>query len=415
MMKKILLCLTLCFFTLPFFAQDANAQCCRGCRFPCSKTSQDESKETIKHITDEFLKHREWMIKEFWEARLLPALMLMTEQMTAAAMLQVQIIGTFFDAKHQLETQRLFQELAAQAHKDYQPSEGLCTIGTNVRSLAASDRNAEFSAEVISTRNIVRQTLNGDSVSSENDYSDRQSRFAHFLKTYCNPKDNANGLDLLCGSGGPVKRRNKDVDFTTTLDAPLTLGLDFADGSTTPDEEDIFALAANLYAHQPPALIGKTFLSIDANGKPSTGANYLQDVRAVIAKRSVAQNSFAAIAAQKARGEPEVEPYLYKILEEMGIPEDDIKNILGERPSYFAQMEVLTKKIYQNPNFYTDLYDKPANVKRKEVAMQAIDLMQKRDMFRSLLRSEANLSIMLETLVADQQRVIENEVNPGSR
>ena len=75
-------------------------------------------------------------------------------------------------------------------------------------------------------------------------------------------------------------------------------------------------------------------------------------------------------------------------------------------------MEVLTKKLYQNPSFYTELYDKPANVERKRVALQAIDLMQKRDIYQSLLRSESILSLMLETdVMAEQDSIINKESN----
>ncbi len=409
---------------LSIMPASAEAQVCRKCGAcepyvtSCAQESKKQSDETIKHITAEWLVHREWVIKEFWEARLLPALMLMTEQLTVAAMQQVQIVGTFFDAKHQLESQRLLQELAAQAHKDYQPSEGMCTFGTGMRSLAASDRNTEFTAEILSTRALARQTLQGDNVSGSAE--DRRSRFAQFTETYCEPKDNANGLSLLCGGGGPVERRNRDIDFTATLDAPATLTMDMTEGAKDAADgsnhaEDIFALAANLYGHKVPEIIKRPYLSVDKDDQPSAGAKLLQNMRAVIAKRSVAQNSYAAIAAQKAQGEKEVQPYLVALLKEMGVPDDDITAMLGERPSYYAQMEVLTKKIYQSPNFYTDLYDKPANVKRKEVAMQAIDLMQKRDMFRSLLRSEANLSVMLETQIAAEQRILENEITPGGQ
>jgi hypothetical protein len=73
-------------------------------------------------------------------------------------------------------------------------------------------------------------------------------------------------------------------------------------------------------------------------------------------------------------------------------------------------MEILTKKLYQNPTFYTELYDKPANVARKNASMQAIELMQRRDMVRSLLRSEAVLSVMLETALMEKQDKIANEI-----
>ncbi|PJF38459.1 MAG: hypothetical protein CUN55_17220, partial [Phototrophicales bacterium] len=131
--------------------------------------------------------------------------------------------------------------------------------------------------------------------------------------------------------------------------------------------------------------------------------NYL-DLRSIAAKRSVAQNSLNAIIALKARGEPGVTSYMYRLMEDMGVKRSEIDDLLGENPSYFAQMEVLTKYIYQNPDFYADLYDKPANVERKGAVLQAIALMQDRDTFDSLLRSEASLATLLETLLQKEHR-----------
>ncbi len=91
--------------------------------------------------------------------------------------------------------------------------------------------------------------------------------------------------------------------------------------------------------------------------------------------------------------------------------------MLGDKPSYFAQMDVLTKKIYQDPYFYADLYDKPANVMRKNVAMRAINNIQKRDIYRSLLRSEAIMSVWLESEIEERQKICRqrnNDSEPGS-
>jgi len=84
--------------------------------------------------------------------------------------------------------------------------------------------------------------------------------------------------------------------------------------------------------------------------------------------------------------------------------------MIDDNPSYYAQMEILTKKLYQNPNFYTNLYDTPANVERKTVALQAIKLMQKFDMLKSHLRGEANVSILLEMAVEQLQREVEDQI-----
>jgi hypothetical protein len=141
----------------------------------------------------------------------------------------------------------------------------------------------------------------------------------------------------------------------------------------------------------------------------TSGARVYMDTRALNAKRSVAFNSFAAQAAMKSEGGSGVTPYITEILEEMGIKGASIEQMLKGAPSYNAQMEILTKKIYQWPNFYSDLYDKPVNIDRKDTSIQAIALMQKRDMYRSQLRSEANMAIWLETMVEDLQDYHTNE------
>lgn len=403
----------------------AMAQCipCKGCCGDqqacgnnCACTSEKQTNITIEYITDEFLLHRQWLMTIVWETHMLPAMMLMTESLTATAMQQITMIGSVLDAKHQLESQALFQSLHADAHKDYHVSEGVCQFGTQTKSLAAANRNAEFSQIVLANRMLQRGLLSGDTISS-GPGSDRDSRLDQYIKVYCNPQDNAKGLTNMCGAGGTDKTRyNKDVDFTTTVDKPHTLKLDFSpegdadhkERGVSPDEEDLFALSANLYGHEVPPKLQEDKLA-KPNGDLMTGAYGIMDLRSLNAKRAVAQNSFAAIAAMKAQGGTEVKPYMEALLKEIGVPDDDIKLMLGDRPSYYAQMDVLTKKIYQDPVFYADLYDKPANVMRKNVAMRAINNIQKRDIYRSMLRTEAIMSVWLETELLDIQEPIANE------
>lgn len=418
----------------PAFAFPACDSCCSCSGGVCGgfvmdcKTAAVNTSETHKNYTNDFTKHefvihREWMVKVFFEMHILPALMLFAEQISAMAMHQVVVIGSFLDAKHQLETQRLFQQLMARAHKDYHPSEGMCTFGTNIRSLAASDRNMDLSAIGISNRVLQRELLSGDSLATQGRSSDFLSRLKQFREIYCSPKDNGNGLDLLCPNPQDGTRVNKDINYTATFDSPMTLELDLTEEgdidhednqhetTLSADEEDVFALAANLYAHTVAPSIPQAFLS-DENGTINpTGAEHYMNIRSIAAKRSVARNSFASIAAMKSQGEKEVQPYLFALVKEMGIKdEEELKKYLGERPSYYAQMEILTKKLYQNPSFYSELYDKPANVERKNVSMKAIELMQKRDIYRSILRSEAILSVMLETALMEEQDRIVNEI-----
>jgi len=136
------------------------------------------------------------------------------------------------------------------------------------------------------------------------------------------------------------------------------------------------------------------------------------DLRALAAKRSVAQAAFAAQVAMRSSGEESVKPYIENMLKEMGLEAEDIDPMLKEKPSYNMQMELLTKKIYQQPKFYSNLYDKPVNVDRQNVSMQAIGMMQRRDMYRSMLRSEAIAAVLLETKLKVKEDLYSNEVGP---
>lgn len=419
-------------------------RCNPGTCEPVSKEEADKSvKEINEHVDQEFDAHNVWIISIWWEDNVLPAMMLMAEQMTAVAMKQTEIIGGFFDAKHQLETQQVFQKLRTRAHKDYHPSVGMCEFGSSVKSLAASERIGEVNAVILSQRAQDRALGNANTLGSAGIDGDAQGRLKQFRETYCDIRDNNNGLDFMCDheqdrnpSSGEIgaadkKRVNKDIDFARTLDSPWTLNVNFTDTDLKEDEEDVLALASNLYGREVFSRVGADLLrstkpdsDIETPDDLTPVQNAYMDARAILAKRSVAENSFNAIVGMKSAGTGGSRDYLQALLAELGI--DDTANnvagagdakktqldlLLGDNPSYYGQMEVLTKKIYQNPDFYTNLYDKPVNVERKGVALQAIGLMQKFDLFKSYLRNEASLSVLLELAVIELQEEIESEID----
>jgi hypothetical protein len=390
---------------------------CDGCG-QCGNcpTKIHQNHEIIRaHESAEFEAHRSWIVTTWWVELVAPALAAMTSEFTANMMLQVKTIGAFFDAKHQLETQRLFQHLTAKAHKDYHPSEELCAIGTNTRSLASSERKSNLAYTTISNRMMQRQLSSGDISSIDGRDSDRRTRLKAVVDTYCRPSDNGGDFETLC-KATDQERMNMDVDYTAAFENKLTLELDFSNdkaGDVSDDEENIFALGANLFGHDVIKKIPAGNMGLSPTEIYDNAYLYL-DYRAVAAKRSVAQNSFAAIVAMRAEGDSSDEatgPFLKAILKESGIEPDEIEKRLGENPSYFAQMEVMTKDLYQNPKFYAGLYDKPVNVERQSVALQAIELMQDRDIYKSLLRSEAVLATLVETLLLQEHDRLSSKID----
>lgn len=141
------------------------------------------------HTDTEFDNHiQNFMIVKMWDEWLRPNMQMLTEQVVAVALEQMEVIGAFLDAKHQLETQRLFGEMAAEAYKDYTPSEGFCTVATMTRSLAGTEQNVAMTSLVLSRRAQDRQLLKVNSSATEAGVSDRESRFVQFQRRYCDPR-----------------------------------------------------------------------------------------------------------------------------------------------------------------------------------------------------------------------------------
>lgn len=353
--------------------------------------------EVNTHTSQEFDDHEEWMLETLFKKYLLPNFFYMNEQLSAIPLFQMQVIGTFLDAKHQMETQRLFQYMNAQTFRDYYPSEGLCSISTLSRSIMASDQKQNATVAALSQGSIKRQLLNVNRNSTEGTRSDRAGRMQQFREKYCETKDNNGAFVKICGSSVAQLRKNRDVDYGRVLSEPMTLNIDFANapasGAQAETHEDLFALASNLYSHEVMRQIPSAFLQ-DRNSIQET----YMDSRSIIAKRSVAEQSFFAIAALKTPGDVSAESYafLLELMKEMGFAEDEAKRLLSENPSYYQQLELVSRKMFQRPEFYVDLMDKPANVARKGVALQALSLLPRRELFKSALRTEAMLAILLE-------------------
>ncbi len=398
--------------------------CCSGCE--CfSETWQTDLQEWVTdwieinlHIWLNMFLHRlMWFDWTYWQGYMLPAFQQMGTQLAAVGTQQVMAIGMMIDAKEQLEAQRLLQQLHAKANKDYTPSYGMCEFGTRMKSLASTERKGEMNSLILSERSLDRMFGNTATGATGGIKSDVTIRFEKFQEEFCNQKDNNNSLDFICPSmANPTQaersRLNKDIDFQRTVMHPMTINFDLTNGGVASEgDEEVIALSNNLYGFE-------TFNRVDAKAIQNRNAgDQLSDIqtgylaaRAVVAKTSVAENSFNALMALKGEGTIGSRQFLESYLEELGVPPTEVRNYLGENPSYYAQMEILTKTAYQSPTFYTNLYDKPVNVERKNTAMQAIGLIQKFDLLKSYLRTEASLSILLELSVNQLQREVNDAI-----
>ncbi len=371
---------------------------------------------TVRHastqlwIGSEFISHRQaFLMNYFFNEHVLAAMMMMTEQLVSVAMQQTLAIGAFLDAKHQMETQRLFQTMMARAHKDYHPDLEMCVIGTNAKSLASAQRHGEANAYVLSQLGIERSLNNENTNAGPGVKVDKEGRLDLFKTTFCDEHDKNNDLSALCDGSGPPQMQNIDVDYASLVDRPWTINTDFTTTPANLQDSAVTAMFEYLYGHEVFSPISAAFLTNIANH------DALLDVRALAAKRAVAQNSFASLIGQKSRGSADsaqTQQYMTVLMQEFGIANTaEIDEILGERPSYYAQMEILTKQIFMRDQFYTNLYDKPVNIDRKGAAIQALSLTQNMDLFESKLRNEAMLAVLMELELEKVQFSVENKLN----
>ncbi|MFN3826309.1 MAG: hypothetical protein ACK4NR_01640 [Micavibrio sp.] len=365
--------------------------------------------------------HQEF-VWQLWFDNFLPWWMYMSQQLTQNVMWHTFAIGTFIDAKHQLESQALFQERLAEIHKRYQPSVGMCVFGTNVRSLAASERQSDLTTHTMNERQIQRQLNREGSLGQQGNDIDVQGRAIFFMRQVCDRFDNNaiyddsfSGFRALCETGPRTNGTvNMDVDFTRLVMLPRTLDVDFINPADPQNQRarQVYALAANLY--------GTKTLSMPniSTENDKSNESKMLDLRSVIAKRSVAQAPYNALVGLKARGtsisNSSTLDYMARLLEELGMSNADARTFIGERPSYYAQLELLAKKIYQNPDFYRELYDRPENTKRKSVAMSAIASMLDREIYDSQLRAEAIMSELLEMKLITSQEMVEDSATRKS-
>lgn len=396
--------------------------------FSCPRGQCDRAEQTLidhhergetrilAYMREDFHEHRQWILDRFLP-ELIPAYMLMTEQMSNVAMFQMYLVGRLFDSKLHLESQRLFQELQNEAAKDYYPSDSFCWFGTNTRSLSNSEAISETNQETLATISMARQLgrINVSSAYTTID-QDKSGRWEQFLDEYCDPHDNdynggTTGLVGACGAGSAdPARTNIDIDYHRLVEEPRYLEIDFSNAALSDDEADVIALSNNLYGHKP-----ITF-SMGSPNQDTVQHNYMR-LRSVAAKRNVAENTFNAIVGMKSTGSGGggSAQYLKAIMADLGMQNADVETILGDNPSYYAQLEALGKKIFQNTDFFTDLYDKPANVKRKQAAMNAIELMLDRAIYESELRHEIIMSVLLSSyLEEDKEQIFMEFQNAGN-
>lgn len=325
---------------------------------------------------------------------------------------RIMMLGAFIDGRVMNNTLADLQALNARAMNDYYPSETLCRFGTLPRSLAATESRIPMNRQAISQM-VLANNLQSKGTIFETPETTLTQFKDDVMANSCKPTDQNGGLKDFC-KATDVDMQWANMDYTNVLDRPLTLNIDFSNSNDTSSEKRLASLIRNLTYYDPISEQNKT----DSTAKAEVKAGHyydnrvnLIDTRHIAAARQLSADSLGTIAALKAEGTNGSANYMKAVLMKLGLSAADAKKMIGDKPSYSAQMDILTKKIYQDPTFFANLYESPVNVDRQRVAMLAISLMQERDLLETLKRKELLLSGYLTMKLDAEQRKISRDIN----
>ena len=354
-----------------------------------------------------------FIMNSFYNNTVSPDFKKSVDETRNATLFKMTVWGAFLDASILNDTVNDLDLLKAQALVSYTPSEQICKIGTLSRALSASEAKVDTDRMVLSEAGLAKNLGRANSISAAGNGQENQARLRVFVEKFCDLKDNNNGLSSACAPANPIKdlQLNRDIDYTRLMGNGMTINADLTDANSTQDETNLIAMSHFLYGNRQPT---KRLSYTELNESPET-QNIYSESRSIVARRAAAQNSFNTQAAMKMAGSGGSETYIKDVLKYIGLSGAAADAYLGAKntdygavnSSYNSQMNLLTKQIYQDPAFYANLMDSKTNVKRTSAALQGIGLMQQRDTYKSMARSEMLAALLVEL----EARQISNNVS----
>jgi hypothetical protein len=310
----------------------------------------------------------------------------MAMELTTNTLALAAPIGAFFDAYALNKTVGRIQVLQAETAQRHMPSVSMCTFPSLSKSLARGAFSARATTQIFAKYMQDYDLQHVDSAGAMISNNRDRDYINKFRTYYCNKQQNGkDGLADFCSTTPATNRVNYDVNFPSFFAPQSDNPVNFTGTPSTLSfgEMDLFQLTKNLYDSNLRPLKENIFQSAD-------GSRPITEIRSLQAIRNVAKNSFANLVGGHAR---------------------TTGGAGTDAPSYEATMEELTKKKYQDPAFYVNLYDNPENVMRQKSAIKGIQLMQGWDIVKALHRREMLLAMLLELKLRKEQKRLEISAN----
>lgn len=383
---KLILLVGVVFLTLLTPLRTAMACYCLACYCSTTSRTHDDTQRYINNLLDDYFELigdefiGEYLVEQFWW----PALRKFTEQVTLSSQKSMLEIGsTLSDTKQAEAKQKKIQEAQIDAVTETTPDEdGACQYASLAQSFVATDVKAKATKSVLKTQGTSRSLGGGSGPAARGPDRDRISRFQQAATHYIKPTEMGGELDQ-GGYSNATSSDRYDRDISSWWLEQGFLDIDFEDGVSTPDEEDIFALKSNLY--------NNTVLTrlVPSDIEKYATLDEFDDLRSLATMQGIAEASFDDIVSLKVASDPSTGSTVRATLRSLGYTDQGIDRLIGanDTPSYLQQLELLGKKIHNVPDSYIKKTVGTTALLRQQTIKEAVELMVKFEIYKSLQRS----------------------------
>ncbi len=376
-----------------FYPHSAQACGCHDC--PCAVNNSLHAATVTSIIlflqaaffvlVDQYI--NEYLVRQVWW----PALGAFSEQVTLSDQKVWMEMNSNMNTAHQTYgAQTAIQEDKYQSIMDVMPYEQTCNFISATTSMTGSDTKSKGALESFTQQGLHRSMgLPGDIASLGPD-EDREVRFELASSRYFDDEEMQGAL-VSYATGTDDRRFGADIDPATLL-GKGTLAIDVGNLTLTADEEDVFALKTNLYNDT-------TLTRLTPSDLQEYGSlDELDEIQRLAALQAIAEYSFDSIVALKVEGNPQSGSAIRAILNKLGVSSDGANYLIGanSRPSYLQQLKILSKTMQSTPETHVDHVVEKTELMRELAIKEAIELMVKFEMYKSLQRSTVMMAQLHE-------------------
>ncbi len=342
-----------------------------------------QTRNVIKQYVRDFFTdvRNDYFLEELVNDFVAPALKKKTQQISQNDQQESNAQGAIVDATLANEQAIDVGVTQAETAIDYAAHPFIGQMATYARGLALSSERMRQSQLLRGDAGTAELLAASGTLTAKGGGAVEDWRLKNLKDIYIDPDQQGGYLRKLVQGSDRV---NRDLDVARSLLGRQTLDINFEDTTLTDDERDFLALKENLASST--AMDTSRMRDLAANDAMLTD---VPELLSMTARRSIIDRTINTMAGMRARGSDVSAPEMQALLRQLGYGDDapEMKDVAGQA-SYEAHMDILTRRVFQNPNMYVNLIANPVALRRILVAQNAVRNMQQFDMYATTTRSE---------------------------